>query len=152
MMTDRQSQWILYLAYMLFAASMVLPTLSVDLGKNGGPVQQGYKVFTGGPVAAIGIIMEPGGEQHTRDLGIYYLITWFANLALLLPFLTVLPRSLRLFFAGVFSLLAWSVIGCFLMIPDNLIREVDVGYYLWAGSITLAALYVSVSAPKHAHQ
>jgi hypothetical protein len=145
MIKRRHSLRILYLAYVLFATSMVLPTISIDLGVNGGSVQPGYRVFIGGPVGAVGIILEPGGQQRTRNLGIYYLITWFANLALLLPFLTILPQPLRRFLAGVFSLLAWSVIGCFLIIPDNLIREIAVGYYLWAASITLVLFFVSVN-------
>jgi hypothetical protein len=142
-LNNTNSRRILLLAYLLFAASMLLPTIAVDLGKNG-PVQPGYKVFLGGPVAAVGIILEPGGQQNNRDLGIFYLITWFANLALILPFLRVLSRPSRRLLAAVFTVLAWSVLGCFLVIPDNLIREIGIGYYLWAASITLILLFIHV--------
>ena len=138
------SRKILLLAYLLFAASMILPTISFDLGKNSGPVQPGYKVFLGGPVAALGIILEPGGKQNNRYLGIFYLTTWFANLALLLPFLRLLSQTSRRLLATLFTVLAWSVLGSYLMIPDNLIREIGIGYYLWSGSITVILLFILV--------
>lgn len=138
------SRKILLLAYLLFAASMISPTISVDLGDNSGPVQPGYKVFLGGPVAAIGVILEPGGKQNNRNQGIFYLITWFANLALLLPFLRLLSQTPRRLVAALFTVLAWSVVGSYLMIPDNLIREIGVGYYLWSASITMILLYLIV--------
>lgn len=139
------SRRILLLAYLLFAASMVLPTMSVDLGNNGGPAQPGFRVFLGGPVAAIGIILEPGGQQRNRYMGIYYLITWFANLALLLPLLSVSSQALRRVLAVMFPVLAWSVLAVFLVIPDNHIREIGIGYYLWAASITLILLFIRVN-------
>ena len=108
-MYNTQSRTILLFAYLLFAASMVLPTIAVDLGNKSGPVQPGYKVFLGGAVAAVGIILEPGGQQHNRNQGVFYLMTWFANLALLLPFLRVLSKASRRVLATVFTLLAWSV-------------------------------------------
>ena len=139
-----QSRKILLLAYLLFAASMILPTISVDLGRDSGPAQPGYKVFIGGPVAAVGIILEPGGKQNNRNLGIFYLITWFANLALLLPFLRLLSQTARRLVATLFTVLAWSVVVSYLMIPENLIREIGVGYYLWSASITMILLFLLV--------
>jgi hypothetical protein len=136
----------LLLAYLLFAVSLALPTISVDLGENGGPVQTGYRVFIGGPVAAAGIILEPGGEQRNRYMGIHYLMTWLANLALLLPFVRVLSTVLRRALTLIFTLLAWSVLASYLMIPDNLVREIGVGYYFWAAAITLIMLFFRVSA------
>ena len=138
------SRKILLLAYLLFAASMILPTISVDLGRNSGPAQPGFNVFLGGPVAAIGIILEPGGKRNNRNLGIFYLITWFANLALLLPFLPLISQTSRRLVATLFTVLAWSILASYLMVPDNLIREIGVGYYLWAASITLLLLYILV--------
>lgn len=145
MVNAAHSQRILLLAYLLFAASMILPTMSVDLGEKGGPAQPGFKLFLGGPVAAIGIILEPGGQQGNRYMGIYYLMTWFANLALLLPFLRVLSQALRRVLAAMFTVLAWSVLASFLMIADNLIREIGIGYYLWTASITLILLFIRVN-------
>ena len=135
----------LLLAYLTFAISLVLPTISADLGKNGGAVQPGYNVFLGGPVASAGIILEPGGQQRNRYMGIHYLMAWLANLALILPFLEVLPGALRRGLAVIFTVLAWSVLASYLMIPDNLVRDIGSGYYLWAAAITLIALGIGTS-------
>ena len=140
-----RSRRMLVLAYLMFAVSLVLPTISVDLGKNGGPVQPGYRVFLGGPVAATGVILEPGGQQRNRYMGTHYLLTWLANLALVLPFLRVLSHMVRRVLAVIFTVLAWSVLASYLMIPDNLIREIGAGYFFWAAAITLImpAMHVS---------
>lgn len=122
---------------------MILPTFAFDLGPNSGPVQPGYKVFVGGPVAATGIILEPGGEQTNVYLGIYLLITWLANFAIVLPILAFIPQRILRLLAAVFALLAWSVLLNNLLIADNLIREIGIGYYLWAASITLIFLFLS---------
>ena len=135
--TKIRSRPLLWLAYLLFVASMLLPTFAIDLGNNGNPVQPGYKVFLGGPVGALGIIAEPGGEAGNRVLGIYYLCTWLANFALLLPFLTILSATLRRVFAAAFTVLAWSIIASFFLIDDMLISGIGIGYYLWSLAITL---------------
>jgi len=143
--TRLRSRRILLLAYSLFLVSMLLPTFAIDLGSNSNPVQPGYNLFFGGPVAAIGIILEPGGEQSKLYLGIYYLVTWFANFALVLPILTMVPQHILRVLAGTFTLLAWSVLFCSLLISDNLIREIGIGYYLWSVSITLILLFLTAN-------
>lgn len=137
-----QTRRLLYLAYALFFVSMLLPTLAVDLGANNQTVQPGYKIFLGGAVAAIGIVLEPGGQLRNVYLGLYYFATWLANFALLLPFVTFAPRNILRVLAGISVVLAWSVICCDIFMSDNLILEIGSGYYLWSASITLVLLFL----------
>jgi len=143
--SNMRTRRLLYFAYALFFASMLLPTFAVDLGANHNTVQPGYRVFLGGAVGAIGIILEPGGEPRNIYLGMYYLATWLANFALLLPFVTLVPQNLLRLLAGISVLLAWSVLFRYIFVSDGLILELGFGYYLWSASITLVLLSLTVN-------
>ena len=139
-----RSKWMLITAYALFFVSLVLPTISVDLGSNGGPVQSGYRVFLGGPVAAFGIILEPGGDMGNRYLGIYLVLAWLANLVLLLPLINVIPPLFRRVFGTFAALLTWSLLCWHALDPGALIQQIGSGYYFWAIAITMVALFLWV--------
>ena len=142
--TRLRSSRLLLLAYTLFLVSMLAPTFVVDLGSNINPPLPGYKIFLGGPVAAVGIMLEPGGERSNVYLGIYYFIIWLANLAMLLPLVTIVSQYILRLLGGVCAVFAWSVLAVYYLVPDNLILEIGIGYYLWAFSITLMLLFLSV--------
>jgi hypothetical protein len=148
--SNMQARRLLYFAYALFFVSMLLPTIAVDLGANHNTVQPGYKIFIGGAVGAIGIILEPGGELRNIYLGMYYLATWLANFALLLPLVTFASQYLLRLLAGISVLLAWSVLCGYLFISDSLILELGVGYYLWSASITLVLLFLTANRVESA--
>jgi hypothetical protein len=137
-----QPRYLLFLAFALFAASLLLPTLAVDLGVNGGSILPGYRVLLAGPFAAYAIILEPGGIQLNIFLGAYYLLAWLANFALVLPFLTVVSHQKRLLLGAIAVCMVWSVLFVYLFIAESLIREIAVGYYLWAASITAVFFFL----------